>query len=205
MHPPAQNFESLTQIDIVGRDEHISLENVQLFPNLKFLILINTNLTWKAFFSILPAFGNVNEFILCKNELTDYENIDVSKLKYLSEARFINLEETALNDFSKIQFLGTLSRLQKLILNMNPLPAFGRGITGFEELKHLSVQNCAFVKPVVLFEISAFKNLESLNVKHNIIGDKLGNAYVRMRAVAEISKLNQINGALLKKYERKDC
>jgi tubulin-specific chaperone E len=37
------------------------------------------------------------------------------------------------------------------------------------------------------------------------MGDKLGNSYVRMRAVAEIVKLNQINGALLKKYERKDC
>lgn len=40
---------------------------------------------------------------------------------------------------------------------------------------------------------------------HNPFGNKLGNAYVRMRAVAEISKLSQINGALLKKYERKDC
>jgi len=47
--------------------------------------------------------------------------------------------------------------------------------------------------------------LESLNVKHNTIGDKYGNSYVRMRAVAEIRKLNQINGAQLKKYERKDC
>jgi hypothetical protein len=42
-------------------------------------------------------------------------------------------------------------------------------------------------------------------VKHNPIGEKYGNSYVRMRAVAEIKKLNQINGALLKKYERKDC
>lgn len=47
--------------------------------------------------------------------------------------------------------------------------------------------------------------LESLNVLHNPFGNKFGNAYIRMRAVAEISKLNQINGALLKKYERKDC
>lgn len=37
------------------------------------------------------------------------------------------------------------------------------------------------------------------------MSDKYSNAYVRMRAVAEIPKLNQINGALLKKYERKDC
>jgi hypothetical protein len=37
------------------------------------------------------------------------------------------------------------------------------------------------------------------------VGDLLGNTYVRMRSVAEISKLNTINGALLKKYDRKDC
>jgi hypothetical protein len=43
-----------------------------------------------------------------------------------------------------------------------------------------------------------------LNVKHNLIGDRYGHSYVRMRAVAEITKLNQINGALLKKGERRD-
>ena len=63
---------------------------------------------------------------------------------------------------------------------------------------------CQFDRPVVLYEISLLKNLESLNVKHNIIGDKLGNSYVRMRAVAEVLKLTTINGAQLKKIERKD-
>jgi hypothetical protein len=32
----------------------------------------------------------------------------------------------------------------------------------------------------------------------------MGNAYVRLRAVAECQNLKIINGALLKKYERKD-
>ena len=41
-------------------------------------------------------------------------------------------------------------------------------------------------------------------MKHNIMGDKLGNSYVRMRAVAEVPKLTIINGAPLKKIERKD-
>ncbi len=67
------------------------------------------------------------------------------------------------------------------------------------------MQNCDLEKPIVLYQISAFAHLESLNVLHNPFGSKFGNAYIRMRAVAEISKLNQINGALLKKYERKDC
>lgn len=37
------------------------------------------------------------------------------------------------------------------------------------------------------------------------MGEKFGNSYIRMRAVAELKKLNIINGAQLKKYERKDC
>ena len=36
------------------------------------------------------------------------------------------------------------------------------------------------------------------------MGDKLGNSYIRMRAVAELPKLTHINGAPLKKLERKD-
>lgn len=80
----------------------------------------------------------------------------------------------------------------------------GRKINGFKELKHLSVQECYFMYPVVLYEISLLQNLESLNVKRNPIGEKFGNSYVRMRAVAEMPKLTQINGAELRKAERKD-
>lgn len=78
-------------------------------------------------------------------------------------------------------------------------------IEGFVKLKHLSVQHCNINDPIVIYQISQFKELESLNIKHNPVGERLGNSYVRMRAVAEISKLTIINGALLKKYDRKDC
>ena len=75
----------------------------------------------------------------------------------------------------------------------------GKNITGFTTLKHLSVQFCAFERPVVLAEASQFENIESLSVKNNPMGDKLGNSYIRMRAVAELPKLTHINGAPLKK------
>lgn len=61
------------------------------------------------------------------------------------------------------------------------------------------MQHCNFHKAVVLYEISQLRGLESLNVKHNPMGDKLGNSYIRMRAVAEVPLLTQINGAQLKK------
>ena len=36
------------------------------------------------------------------------------------------------------------------------------------------------------------------------MGDKFGNSYIRMRSVAEIARLTHINGAQLKKGERRD-
>lgn len=72
-------------------------------------------------------------------------------------------------------------------------------------MKHLSVQFCDIEDPVVISQIAQFKELESVNVKNNPVGDRLGNAHIRMRAVAEISKLKIINGTMLRKYDRKDC
>jgi hypothetical protein len=56
----------------------------------------------------------------------------------------------------------------------------------------------------VIYELSNFKNVENFNFKHNPLNDLIGNEYVRLRSVAEFQKLTIINGAPLKKYERKD-
>ena len=189
---------------VTGREELFYLKETQLFKNLRTLILIKTGLTWKSFFKVLPVFRNVHEFILCKNNLSDTENIDKTKLDCLEETRFLNLEETRLFEFSDLHAFSKLPKLEKLILNRNELKTVGKDITGFSALKHLSVQFCAFEKPVVLARLSEIKSIESINVKHNPMGDKLGHAYIRMRAVAEFPQLTHINGAWLKKLERKD-
>jgi len=64
----------------------------------------------------------------------------------------------------------------------------------------LSVQACKVNKPIVIYELSNFKNVENLNFKHNPMNDLMGNAYVRLRSIAEFQKLTIINGAPLKKY-----
>ena len=71
-------------------------------------------------------------------------------------------------------------------------------------MKMLSVQSCSVKKPVVIHQLSSFKNVENLNFKHNPLNELMGNAYVRLRSIAEFQKLTIINGAPLKKYERKD-
>jgi tubulin-specific chaperone E len=204
LHEPSQTFQDLNVVRVTGRNESFPLEETPLFKSLRCLILIGTGLTWRSFFKVAAAFRQVHEFILCKNDLSDFQNIDKAHLDYLEETRFLNLEETRLTKFSDLQVFSKLPKLEKMILNKNELKQVGRDISGFEELKHLSVQHCGFDNPVVLYELSLLPNLESLHVKHNPIGDKLGNSYVRMRAVAEFPKLTQINGAQLKKVERKD-
>lgn len=77
----------------------------------------------------------------------------------MQEARFINLEETNQKSFAPLQVFSSLPHLDKLILNNNPLAELGKDIAGFTELKHLSVQSCKFVHPIVLNQISAFANL----------------------------------------------
>jgi hypothetical protein len=49
--------------------------------------------------------------MLCKNDLSDVEHIEEGKLKYLQEARFINLEETNQTSFQKLRIFSTLPRL----------------------------------------------------------------------------------------------
>lgn len=205
LEPPKQAFEDFKEIEITGRGESFLLpKEGGLFKSLKCLILIKTNLTWETFFKVVSAFSRVQEFILCKNDLSDIASIDKARLKHLDEARFLNLEETNLTNFNDLQVFSDLPKLEKLILNKNEFKELGRKAHGFNNLKYLSLQECSLSRPVALYEMSLLENIESLNVKHNPIGEKYGNSYVRMRAVAELSKLTQINGALLKKGERRD-
>ena len=92
LNHPEDNFQDLKEIKLVTREQVIDLTSKKsLFPRLKCLILINTGLTWKSFFKVLPAFAQVQEFILCKNNLVDVENICEKRLLYLQAAKFLNL------------------------------------------------------------------------------------------------------------------
>ena len=56
-------------------------------------------------FKVLSAFQSVQEFILCKNDLSDTHNIDQSKMGLLKEVRSLNLEETNLSSFQDLKVL----------------------------------------------------------------------------------------------------
>ena len=67
---------------MVGHEEQYVLDQ-KIFQNLKCLILINTGLTWKGLFKVLWAFKDIEELILCKNDLSDIENVQEDKVNLL--------------------------------------------------------------------------------------------------------------------------
>jgi Leucine-rich repeat (LRR) protein len=118
--------------------------------------------------------------------------------------KFLNLEDTNMASFEGIKKFKNLKALDRLILNKNKLERFGE-IDGFKSLKSISIENNLVAVPIAISELGRIDSIEYFNIRHNPIGNKLGNGYVRQRSVAEFPRLTVINGADLKKYERKDC
>jgi hypothetical protein len=85
------------------------------------LVLINTGLKWKILFKIIKAFNKLKELVVCRNDLTDYENIDQSKLNCFDELDFLNLEATQLSNFKNLMVFKDLPKLSKITLNQNPI------------------------------------------------------------------------------------
>ena len=97
-----------------------------MFKALRSLILIQTGLTWKSFFKVVSAFTKVQEFILCKNNLSDTENVDNAKLDCLNEATYLNLEECEIKNFSSLSVFSKMPKLEKMTLNKNKLKQMGK-------------------------------------------------------------------------------
>ena len=71
----------MKSIEITGHDSSIDLiEGKPVFPKLKTLVLINTGINWRTLFKVIKAFNKLKELVLCRNQMTDYENIDHKKM-----------------------------------------------------------------------------------------------------------------------------
>lgn len=84
LEEPKQSFEELKAVSVTGRNESFELGESPLFKSLRCLILIGTGLTWRSFFKVAGAFRGVHEFILCKNDLSDFQHLPHDKLHYLN-------------------------------------------------------------------------------------------------------------------------
>ena len=182
----------------------IPLNPLLCFSNLKVLILIEMDLTWKILDKVLPCFQFLEELVLCRNKLNDFDSISFEVEKVLKNLKFLNLEENRIATFQGLRKFANLSFLEKLTLSKNFLQNLEE-IQGFLALNTFSIEENLFEECEFLSELSQFPNLKYLRIKNNPVIVKHGASYIRQRAVAENSQLICINGSLLKKYERKDC
>ncbi|CAD8054213.1 unnamed protein product [Paramecium sonneborni] len=179
------------EISVDGCGQHIEV-----------LVLIGMQLTWQDISLIIPAFPMVQQLLLCRNVLVDYENLKFRNTD-LQALKLLNLEQTEISQFECIQkSFGHLPNLERLILNKNNLKDLPL-VTDFKALRHLALDHNNFVQPQFLNKLGNLQ-LNSLSIKHNPLVDKLGKLYVRQRAIAEVSSVQIINGSEITKFERKD-
>ncbi|CAK72662.1 unnamed protein product (macronuclear) [Paramecium tetraurelia] len=170
--------------------------------HIEILVLIDMQLNWKDISLIIPAFPKVQQLLLCKNTLVDYENLQFRNTD-LQDLKILNLEQTGLQDFDYVQkSFGNLPNLERLILNKNNLIDLPL-VTEFKALKHLALDHNHFAMPQFLNKIGKLQ-LNSLSIKHNPLVDKFGKLYLRQRAIAEVTSVQIINGSEITKFERKD-
>lgn len=74
-----KNKENIKVLSVQTPNIVINVKPVEAFKNLKTLILLDMGLNWKEINKIKAAFDKVEELILCRNQLTDFENLEVKK------------------------------------------------------------------------------------------------------------------------------
>lgn len=110
-------------------------------------------LSWKDISAILPAFPVLEDLILCLNDLTDTENINLRE-KDLQNLKFLNLESANLEEFDdNLKKFGNLPNLEKLIMNKNKLKSLGK-FDNFKNVKLVSLEKNLIENPRIFTELS---------------------------------------------------
>jgi hypothetical protein len=198
-----EDVRTLDRIYIVASDTYVMQKPINVFQNLKTLILINMNLTWKTVNKVIPAFNNIEELILCKNKCNDFENL-ILEPHTLQGMTFLNLEDNQIKSFKGLMMFKDLPKLEKLTLNKNSVTSIPNP-EGFAHVKLIIMEENGINNFKILSELNQFPLLESIRITNNPIYQAFSPLHIRQRAIAEIKGLKIMNGSLLGKYERKDC
>lgn len=96
--PVDLRVNKLDSIQIMFSEQRILHSPIGLFQNLNSLILIHTGINWSIVFKVLPAFPNLDSLVLCRNNMSDTDNIQLEE-NTLQTLKFLNLEDTNLDTF----------------------------------------------------------------------------------------------------------
>jgi hypothetical protein len=85
----------------VEQSKFVNEHPLCIFSRIKVMVLINMKLNWRTVSEVLPSFRCVEELILCRNKLTDYDGLILGPGE-LSNLRTLNLEETGNSNFEMV-------------------------------------------------------------------------------------------------------
>lgn len=202
--PPVEtDVRDLKRIYVNSNDTFIHEPPINVFTNLQTIIMISMGLTWKSLNNLLPMLLHIENLVVCKNQLNDFENLTYNGSDF-KKLKFLNLECNGFKTFEGASVFKNAPLLEKLTLSQNNLKELGP-VTGFENLVSLTMEECDISDFYIFSQMNRFPKLETIRITKNPISTKYNPLHIRQRAIAEIRNLKFINGSELKKYERKDC
>jgi len=134
-----ENFSEMTKFNTFNElDQTIEIEKpAEVFKNLKILVLIGMDLTWKDVKKIAPFFPNLKKLVVSNNSCNDFEEIDqivLHNLKNLESLSICNSEifvrnpnmqdEGLVQKNHKIEVLRQFPNLKELKLENNEITHF---------------------------------------------------------------------------------
>jgi len=200
---PDEDVTKLDKIIVNSNDTIIPEAPLNVFANLKTIVLIHMQLTWKDLNKVIPLFLNVEDLILSFNKLRDFENFTYTGADF-KNLKFLNVEGNDLENFEGVMKFSNAPNIERLILSHNKLTQLGK-VSGFENLKTVIIEENKISQFYIFSQLNTFPKLETLRITKNPIYANNNILHIRQRAIAEIKNLKIINGSELKKYERKDC
>lgn len=203
-------------------EESVEVEDVsKVFANLKTLVMIGMDMTWKKVRAIAPFFPNLEELILDENTCNDFESIDDTILSNFKNLRVLNLNKNQINLTSivndplgdttsdsltenhSLENLHKFPLLSELKLCYNNIQRFPQS-QSFESLSYINLEFNNINTHQILTDLSYTKTLTSLRILKNPLSDTNSTRHVRNVCVGEIRSLKIVNGTELKKFDRRD-
>lgn len=155
------------QMPTVEQGENWKLENLET------LILNSCGLSdWNEVLMIARLCPNLKEFSLKQNKI---KSITDNSCDAFPKLETLSIGENDICDFDEILKLSSISSLKELFANNN-------------KLKQVKLQNCDHAAKVLIF-----KNLESLNLRHNPIEDEIQmfNELDKFPSLTRLSYMNE--------------
>ena len=193
--------DTLRSFNDQGETIPFKKDNLEYFPKLERIILIETNMTFKKLNLLIDYFPKVTELVLPNNKCNDFEEIQIEKYQNIDS---LNLESNDIDtEKHELDILTKFGKLQKLCIIKNNIKRI-LCAEKFENLTHLNISENNISDGIIFRDIRKMPKLESIRSMRNILNEVHTYRHLRQWVIAELPNIDTYNGGKLKKLERKD-